>query len=904
MRGFPPHSKRYNSARLESRELVGKDLNQYRIVSLIGLGGMGAVYRAQDAHLDRPVAIKVLPERVTSDPERVRRFTAEARAASALNHPNIVAIYDVGEASVDGSTVRFIAMELIDGVTVRDSIDRDPLPLKKTLTLLAQVADTLAAAHDAGVVHRDLKPDNIMITRGGYAKVLDFGLAKLRERGNVESTASQATALKGTDAGTVLGTVGYMSPEQAQGKPVDHRSDVFSFGCILYETVTRRRPFSGDSNVDTLHKIIYSNPEPVAKLTPSAPPQLQWIIRKCLAKDPDERYHSMKDVALDLRELAKDLESGSTAAYTAAVRSPGRWWMAAAAGIVLLLLIAAIVLTARRGIPGATATAPRLEIQRLTSFGNVVDAAISPDGKYVSYVIADQGRQALWLQQIGTSQAIEIRPAEQIAYWGHRFSPDGSFIYYGAKTRDETRGKLYRIASLGGAPVEILTGIDSVITFSPDGTKIAYLRENYPTTAESSLMVAKVDGSGAKPVETRRDPEFYVPVFFGGPSWSPDGQWIAVAKHRTRGEPRTEIIGVRPDGSQTRLISNHPWTNAAQVTWLPDGSGLLAVANDRPGTARSGQVWFLPFPSGEPQRITRDLLDYRIVSLTRDGRSLVTVPTDAESAVWLVPMSGDGRPARLTTSKYDGIVGAAMAPDGRIVFVAVDTGRSDLWIANRDGSARRPLLTQNQPNRHPAISPSGDVAFITTEPSGTFVAAARLDGSGYRRLAPAVGGSTPAFTPEGRTIVFTGSSQGETVLFSVPLGGGVAVRLTDYLSFSPSISPDGKRIAAICQIVQGEPAEICILPIEGGKPEQRFPLSYYNGSNVTWTPDGRGVLFTGMLGDRMNVFLQPLDGSAPRPVTKFEDQVIFGFSRNPDGKSLVVARGRLSRDAVLMSGFR
>ena len=297
-----------------SGSLTGKSLGRYNIGPLLGRGGMGEVYRAEDVALHRPVALKVLPRELAGDPDRLARFSHEARAASALNHPHLLAIYEVGQARIDSETVHFLAMELVDGDTLRQVLSSRRTPLKRTLDYLAQVAEALAAAHAAGIIHRDLKPENVMIAAAGYAKVLDFGLAKLAPQrasvGDPAATIPTVTSPASTP-GLVMGTVGYMSPEQAQGLPIDQRSDIFSFGCVLYEAAAGVRPFSGASTIDTLHKIVHQQPEPLAALVPTSPPELHRIVRKCLAKSPDDRYQSMKEVAIDLRDLRRELESGA-----------------------------------------------------------------------------------------------------------------------------------------------------------------------------------------------------------------------------------------------------------------------------------------------------------------------------------------------------------------------------------------------------------------------------------------------------------------------------------------------------------------------------------------------------------------------------------------------------------------
>ena len=366
-----------------SGPLSGMTIGRLRIGPLLGRGGMGEVYRADDVELGRAVALKVLPEHLVGDPDRLARFVQEARTASALNHPHLVSIYDIGQGTAsNGGPVHFIAMELVSGETLRSLLDRGDGDRRRLLDYAVQVADALGAAHAAGIVHRDLKPENVMVADGGYVKLLDFGLAKLKVEPALAESATQAltqTLKGGTAPGIVMGTVGYMSPEQALGRAVDHRSDIFSFGCILYEAACGRRAFAGTSAIDTLHRIIHTDPQPLSQRAPATPGELQRIVHKSLQKDPDDRYQSMKDIAVDLRTLRRQLDSGSGAAAKPPAASRWRAGVLAAVAIGALSLGAAGLWLARRAPPPDESVASPT-LQRVTDTGIVIDAVISPDG--------------------------------------------------------------------------------------------------------------------------------------------------------------------------------------------------------------------------------------------------------------------------------------------------------------------------------------------------------------------------------------------------------------------------------------------------------------------------------------------------------------------------------------------
>jgi len=448
---------------------------------------MGEVFRAHDPRIGRDVAIKVLPKELTGDAERLRRFEQEARTAGTLNHPNLITIYDIGD---DGGAP-FIVMELLDGVTLRERLPVPSGELEAVLLWLAEVCDGMAAAHAAGVVHRDLKPENIIVTNSGYAKVLDFGLAKLTAAENV-TPANPTAMMMLTEPGMIVGTIDYMSPEQATGRRLDPRSDIFSLGSILFEALTGEVPFAGETVVDTLHRIVRDEPPPLSAYRSDVPAELQRIVSKCLAKDPNERYQSAKELAIDLRAAAR----GS--ARIEAPR-PRRRWIAVAAAMALVLGVAAWIVAMRmRGGGGAP-----LRIEQITESGNVIAAAVSPDGKYAATIVSEGGLHSLWLRQIGTTQSIALVPPAPVAFWGASFAPDGTTIDYVVKSAKDWAGTAYRIHTLGGPSQVIVKGADSGIAFSHDGKRLAWLRASYPRAGESALMVANADGSGARALAVR-----------------------------------------------------------------------------------------------------------------------------------------------------------------------------------------------------------------------------------------------------------------------------------------------------------------------------------------------------------------------------------------------------------------
>src|SRR3989441_1980802 len=549
---------------------AGTRLGRYEIRSKIGEGGMGEVYLAQDTKLERKVALKILPADVGTNRDRMERFIREAKSAAALSHPNIAQIFEIGE---DAGT-HYIAMEFIDGQTLREKIHQERTELRKLLRFLQHAAEGLAKAHAAGIVHRDLKPDNIMITHDGHAKILDFGLAKLVEPPQLSGSGSSevATAIiqRHSTPGAVLGTVGYMSPEQAQGKidEIDHRSDIFSFGCILFEAATRRKAFEGKDTLDSLHNIVHAPTPQIKDSNPVAPDDLQRIVRRCLAKDPDKRYQSIKDVAIEIDELRQELKSADELhdsvhhSATSAASTPSGQTLAQGPAIATSIppeslssqassaeyivqeikrnkkiIIAAFVLIVFAGAafviyqyalkPKPPAHFARVKLTRITTEGNLQGVAVSPDGKYIVYTLLADGKYSLWTKHLATDSRVQIvAPAEATAMTPHFFSPDGGYVFYYQQDGQNPQGALFQVAVLGGVPKKVLTRVDSTITLSPDGRQLAFLRFHHGASQEQSeLWLANADGTNERRLRAFSEPEFFNGY---GVAWSPDAKLIAV----------------------------------------------------------------------------------------------------------------------------------------------------------------------------------------------------------------------------------------------------------------------------------------------------------------------------------------------------------------------------------------
>jgi Tol biopolymer transport system component len=918
---------------------AGTRLGRYEIRSKIGAGGMGEVYLAFDTKLDRKVALKILPAEVAVYQDRMRRFVQEARAASALNHPNIITIYEIEQID----SVNFIATEFIDGETLRERMRNASMKLAEVLDVAAQVAGALSAAHAAAIVHRDIKPENVMLRRDGFVKVLDFGLAKLTERAQPEfvDTEAPTRVVINTEPGVVMGTAIYMSPEQARGLDLDARTDIFSLGVLLYEMVAGRLPFEG-SNINEILASILSEkePSPLARFARDVPAELERIVEKAVRKDREQRYQTVKDMLLDLRSLKQRLDfeaeieryqaprvgggaalrvsgwqapaqtaeavqesrtgEGAGARPTSSAeylvgeirRHKGRALLALGALIVAVVGIAfGVYRFAARNQLSAKPFAPlqEMKVRRLTSTGKAADAAISPDGRYVVHVLDDGGKHSLWLRQVETTSNVQIVPPADVLYSNLTFSRDGNYIYYEAWDK-KTLPALYQMPVLGGAARKLVVDTDSTVTFSPDGKQLAFIRGD-PPNRESELIIANADGTAEKRLAVLKEPDSFNtwPNARNAPAWSPDGQSIATpAGSVDASGPYESVIEVRAADGAMKPVTPRKWWRIEGVEWLRDGG------SEQPSSPF--QIWHLSYPGGEAHRITNDPNDYRGVSLTTDSKVLVTVQSEVLSNIWIAPHNDAGLARQITSGRSDGQEWVSLTPDGRIVYASRAGGNSDLWVTDADGSNQKQLTAHAGNNEHPAVTPDGrHVVFISDRAGTPHVWRVDIDGSNPKQLTGGGGAWYPDCSSDGQWVVYTSLPTG--YLWKVPIDGGEPGRVADHYVPAAVVSPDGKWIAA--GYWDKEAAKTAIIPFEGGEPIKTLDI----WNRVRWTPDGRALAYIDRR-DPSNIISQPLDGGPPRQLTDFKSDRVFSFAWSRDGKLLALARGTLTNDVILISDFR
>jgi eukaryotic-like serine/threonine-protein kinase len=891
--------------------MIGQTISHYRITGQLGSGGMGVVYEAQDLTLGRRVALKFLPPELPRDPATLDRFLLEARAASALNHPNICTIYAVEK---DGGH-SFIAMELLEGVSLDLELNKGALPLSRLLDISIQLADAMDAAHAKGIIHRDIKPANIFVTQRGQVKVLDFGLAKLMPKAELAMEtvgATQDIPAHLTSPGSTVGTVAYMSPEQARGETLDARTDLFSLGAVIYQMATGQLPFPGKTSAVIFHAILDRDPVPALQLNPGLPVKLQEILDKLLEKDRDLRYQSAADLRGDLKRLKRDSESGRKlaepvsaahipTAVAAPVPRPGSSSVITAArqhkvsALTISLLAVAVLAAAAYGIysfinRSHPSPFQNISISKITSTGNATLVAISPDANYVMNVVREGGKESLWLRNLPSNSNTQVVAPAEVNYVHLRFSPDGNYLYF---TRNEPGSEelkyLYRAPVLGGTPQRLVTDIDSNVTFSPDGRQFAYFRFNNPEPGKQRMLVRWADGGNETVL-------YSGPVATGylDPAWSPGGKTIVGAAF----QPANAFGGlaeINVTDAKQHLFFLSPHDFIQVPFWMPDGSGLLALAG-----FREQQIIFVSYPDGKLERVTRDTNSYTEPSVAANGKTVATVAKENHSTLSIAPPFGaNDAQARAITSDPT-MTHFSWRQDSQLIRES-QSGLS-LLDPVTGNSVSLPAVDSSFLGG-PTVCGNRFVVFSAISPGKPVIRIWRMDAAGGnpKELSDGKLDDFAVCSPDGRWVIYV-DQVGGFLLMKVSSQGGKPEKISGALvANNVDISPDSKIAAFPAYEHLDEHIEkLTFAAVDGGQAPQPVAFQQARSGPLRFSHDGKAIVYPFRTNDVDNLWSQPLDGSAGKQITNFHSEHILDFHWSPDGSKLGLIRGHTDSDVVLI----